>query len=81
MLAVRNYRIFGMAIFDLVLAMVGLVLVFLLARWKHFPNLKVWPFVLAGILLTIPVGIVFHIIFGTNTHLNYQLGLSNKRQT
>lgn len=77
MLAIRKYRIFGLAIFDLVTAMIGLTLLFLLARWKHFPKLSVWPFVAAGVLLAIPLGMVFHILFGVNTKLNYDLGLSN----
>lgn len=77
MLAVRKYKLFGLAIFDIVMSMIGLVLIFLIAKYKHFPNLKTRPFVIAGIMLAIPVGIVFHILFGTNTRLNYVLGLSN----
>lgn len=78
MLAIRKYRIFGLAIFDLVTAMLGMIIIFLLAKWKHFPNLSIWPFIIAGALLAIPIGVAFHIIFGVNTKLNYDLGLSNK---
>lgn len=78
MLSIRKYRIFGIAIFDTVLALIGLVGLFLLARWKHFPNLSIWPFIITGIILTIPIGIFFHVLFGVNTTLNYRLGLSEK---
>lgn len=76
----RKHRIFGIAIFDLLMSMIGLTIILLLAKWKHFPNLPNTPFILAGILLAIPIGIVFHIIFGTNTTLNYRLKLSDKPQ-
>ncbi len=74
----RSYRIFGIALFDLIIAIIGTILILLLARFKWFSNLSITPFVLAGILLTIPLGIFFHIIFGVNTTLNYRLRLSNK---
>lgn len=74
---IRKHKIFGLAIFDLVTGAVGMVILFLI-MWKwHFSNLNPWHFVLAAILLTIPVGIFTHVIFGTNTALNYRLGLSN----
>lgn len=74
----RSHKIFGLAIFDLSLSFVFVILFFLLA-WKiHFSNLDWWKFVIAAILVTIPIGITFHVLFGVNTHLNYQLGLSNK---
>jgi hypothetical protein len=57
--------------------MIGMVLIFLIAKYKHFPKLNQYPFVIAGIMLAIPVGILFHVLFGTNTRLNYILGLSN----
>lgn len=74
----RSYRIFGIAMFDLIVAMLGLITLFLIAWKVHFQNLDWWKFALAGVLLAIPVGIFFHILFGTNTTLNYKLGLSNK---
>jgi hypothetical protein len=73
MLSIRKYKIFGLAI---TLSMIGMILIFILARWKYFPNLKVYPFVVAGIILAIPLGIVIHIIFGVNTQLNYNFLLS-----
>jgi L-cystine uptake protein TcyP (sodium:dicarboxylate symporter family) len=76
-MSIRDHRIFGLAIFDLVTAILGMILLFLLA-WKiHFPKLDWWKFVLAGLILAIPFGIIIHVIFGVNTKLNYKLGLSN----
>lgn len=77
----RKYKIFGLAIFDIVSSIIGLVLIFLVAKRIHFRELPATPFVIAGVLLAIPVGIVFHILFGTNTQLNYHLGLSNDPKT
>jgi hypothetical protein len=78
MLAIRKYKIFGLSIFDIVVGVIGTVAIFLgMWRW-HFRQLKAWNFVLAGIVLTIPIGIAVHIIFGSNTTLNYKLGLSGR---
>lgn len=77
-LEIRKYKIFGLSIFDIVLGIIGMIIIFLI-MWKwHFSQLNHWNFVFAAILLTIPVGIVFHIIFGVNTTLNAYLGLSGK---
>lgn len=75
---IRKNKIFGLAIFDLVLGMLGLVMVFILTRQLFFPKLPIQNFIFAAILLTIPLGIVSHVIFGIDTTLNYRLGLSNK---
>jgi len=75
---IRSHRILGIALFDLLLAIVGTVIILLIAKWKWFPGLKNVNFVIAGILLAIPLGIFFHIIIGKNTTLNYKLGLSKK---
>lgn len=78
MLAIRQYRIFNIAIFDLVFSLVGMIIVLFIAKNKYYKNLKTINFVLAAILITIPLGIFFHIIFGINTQLNYMLGISNE---
>ena len=68
----------GLAIFDIVVSILGLVLIFIIC-WKiHFPKLNIINFIIAGILLAIPLGIIAHILFGVNTSLNYALGLSYK---
>lgn len=74
----RGPRIFGLAIFDLVSALIGMVIIFLVAKAYHFPHLDAGPFVWAAVLLTLPTGILFHVLFGVNTQLNYDLGLSKK---
>ena len=74
----RSYRVLGgIALFDLVFSFIGIICLFIFFRNKWFKNKPLINFVIAGILLTIPIGIVFHVIFGVNTHLNRQLGLSN----
>lgn len=76
-LVIRKYKIFGLAIFDLSLSIIGMIGLFLI-MWKwHFPKLNPWNFVITAIILTIPVGILFHVIFGVNTALNQKLGLSS----
>ena len=74
----RSHRIFGISLFDLLVSMIGTIALFIWCWWKHFNTLYIWRFILAAIILTIPIGIVIHIIFGINTHLNYTLGLSKK---
>ena len=75
---INKYRLFGIRLFDLILSLVVMVIIFLLAWKYHFKNLKYQNFVLAAVLLTIPLGIIAHVIFGINTQLNYDLGFSGK---
>jgi len=70
----RSYRVAKIAMFDVIAGAIGMVLIFLYFKPADRPAL---PFVLAGVLLTIPIGIVFHVLFGTKTELNYKLGLSD----
>jgi len=76
-LEIRKYRFMGIAIFDLVSSFIGVIIIFLLVWMLRFRNLNPLIFVIAAILLTIPIGIFFHVIFGINTTLNKRLGLSN----
>ena len=76
--SLRSHRLFGIALFDLISSMIGMIIIFLIFRQIHFKNLSVYPFIVAGLLLAIPFGIIVHIMFGTDTTLNYFLGLSNK---
>lgn len=73
----RSYRVMGIAMFDLILGVVSMIILFMISRRVYFKNLKVLPFIISAILLTVPIGIFFHVITGTNTTLNYRLGLSN----
>ena len=77
-LEIRKYKLFSLSIFDIVSAVIGMILLFLVIWKLYFNQLNIWNFIIAAIILTIPVGIVFHIIFGINSTLNYKLGLSNK---
>jgi len=77
----RKPKVFGMAIFDLVTAFFGMVIIFYLAWKHHFSTLSFWPFGLSAVLLTLPVGIFIHVLFGVNTSLNYKLGLSLDPET
>ena len=65
---VRSYRILGFAIFDLVLAFAGMML---LAYWTKFD-------MLSALLLTLPVGVLVHWAVGSDTPLNQMvLGTGN----
>ena len=74
----RSYRIMNIAVIDVVLSIIGLIVVFLLARKKWYPELDIKSFIIAPIFLAIPIGIFVHLIFGINTQLNYYIGLSEK---
>ena len=74
----RSYRIFGIALFDLVASLILFTLLFVYIHKKQFPDLNQATFIIAGLLLTIPFGIIAHVLFGVNTTLNYNIGLSNK---
>ena len=72
----RQHKFFGLAIFDLTLSFVFIISIFLL-KWKNtWPNLNWFKFVIAAIIVTIPISVTFHVLFGVNTQLNYTLGLS-----
>lgn len=73
----RSYRILGLALFDVVTAILGTVTLFVVAKLIWFPSLSTSTFVLAGVITAIPLGVVAHALLGINTTLNYRLGLSN----
>lgn len=73
----RSYRVYDIAMFDMVASMVGLAIILVVCQKKYFRNLDKNRFIVAGIVLAIPLGVFFHILFGVNTQLNYKLGLSN----
>jgi hypothetical protein len=74
----RSYKIFDIAVFDLVISFIGIVLLFFISWKVHFKHQDIKKFIIAGIICTIPISITFHVLFGVNTALNYKLGLSNK---
>lgn len=77
----RSHKIFGLAIFDLVNSFIGVIIIFMIAWRVHFKELDWWRFLLAAIVVTIPLAITFHVLFGVNTKLNYELGLSDPPKT
>lgn len=72
----RSFRILNIAVFDLVTALVGMIILFLFIHNKFFSKLPRDNFIIMAVILTIPVGIFFHVIFGVNTTLNRYLGVS-----
>lgn len=74
----RSYRIGGIALFDVITSIIGTIAIMLVARRFHGNTQPVKNYVLAGLILAIPLGIFIHVIFGTKTTLNYRLGLSDK---
>jgi len=75
----RSVRIFDIALFDLILAIIGTIIVFFLINKMFRLSFSKRKIITAGVLLTIPIGIVFHYLFSINTTLNYKLGLSKSR--
>ncbi len=73
----KEYRIFDIAMVDLVLTVIGMIIMFKIVHNKYYPNLEVKNFIVAGILLALPISIFAHAVFGVDTQLNYVLGLSN----
>lgn len=80
-MSIHSTKIFGFAFYDLVISFIVMIGLFVLMKYIHFKNLKLYPFIIAAILVTIPLSITFHILFGVNTRLNYELGLSNAPTT
>lgn len=76
-----NFRFLGIAMFDLILSMVLMIIAFVYLRNLHYPELELKNFVIAAILLTIPLGMIFHIAFGINSQINFKLGLSRQPGT
>ena len=64
----RSPRIFGIAIFDLLQAII--ITAYLFEKYGYDYRL--------GALLSIPIGIIIHYVFNIKTTLNYYLGLSEK---
>ena len=73
----RSHKIFGLAIFDLVVSFTVIIVIFLVAWRYHFGSLDWWKFIIAAVVVTLPISVTFHVLFGVNTRLNYELGLSN----
>jgi hypothetical protein len=62
----RTPRIFDIALFDLILSIVAIEILF---RYM-------WKVEYLGAALAVPIGILIHALLGINTTLNYKLGIS-----
>lgn len=67
--SLRSYRIFKIAIFDVVVSLLVFFILLVHYNSKH-------PYLYS--LFAIPLGIIVHLLFGVNTQLNYYLGLSEE---
>jgi membrane protein DedA with SNARE-associated domain len=76
----RKYRYKKIALFDLISAFIIMLIIFYLcyAYGANTQSLSLTVFLLWAIILTIPVGILTHVLFGVKTQLNYRLGLSEE---
>ncbi len=66
----RSFRVFGIAMFDLVMATLGL---YAIAYSLVLKSPMLW-----ALVWVLPVSVVAHVIKGTPTMLNYYLGLSTE---
>ena len=69
---IRSFRIFQIAMFDLVLAFLGLYYAF---RWG-FPQRPKHFYLSWTVLLVLPVSVLSHYLLSIHTMYNYYLGLS-----
>jgi len=74
----RRPRVCGLVVFDTLLALIGLIIVFIIAWKVYFSKLPFMNFVAVSVFILFPLAIFSHILVGVNTHLNYNLGLSYK---
>ncbi len=70
----RKFRIFNIALFDIIGSVLGLYLLLRLVLHNK-PAHFYWAW---SVVLTLPLGIIAHVLFDTPTTLNYYLGLSVK---
>jgi hypothetical protein len=62
----RKPRIYGIALFDLILAIIGTEILFRYMGATAY----------LGVILAVPIGVLVHYFGGFDTTLNYKLGLS-----
>jgi hypothetical protein len=63
----RSYRINGIAMFDVIASIIGMVLI---ADYIGISKIT-------AAMLAIPIGIIVHAALGINTTLNYKLNISD----
>jgi hypothetical protein len=73
----RMPRIAGIALFDLTSGLLGVILFIRIC----FPSRPIHFTLAWATVLTLPIGILFHIIFNVPTMLNFYLGISGRPTT
>ena len=72
----RSYRVYNIAMFDIVMSIIGVILIIAFSQKYYRGNYNWRSSMYAGAICAIPLGILFHTLTGTKTTLNYYLGLS-----
>ena len=68
----RSYRIYGIALFDLFTAVIGIFMfTYIVSSTLTYSQRLLW-----SVVFVIPVGVATHFILGIPTTLNYYLGIS-----
>ena len=76
---IHHYRIFGIAIFEIVLILITAYYTSNYLKTLDCCNqMDINILILYVIIALIIIGIIAHIVSGTNTMLNYYLGISDK---
>jgi len=73
----RKPTLCGLALFDTVLALLGVYLLILLIRNQFELKLSLIEIVLISLIITIPLGVISHALLGIATPLNCKLGIAN----
>lgn len=71
----RSFRIFNIALFDLIAGILGLHLIIMYFT-PNRPHSFHWAW---SVLLVLPLGVVSHYYFGVDTQLNRYLGIYPKQ--
>jgi uncharacterized membrane protein len=69
----RSFRLFDIALFDLILAIAGMVMAALLVH--KYTDYDKKTLIMIFVALTIPLGIVVHASLGIDTSLNRMIGI------
>lgn len=67
----RSFRLGGIALFDLITAFAGMIFLAYVIHKVWFPKSNLKMLIFVAILLTIPVGMIFHWLFGVKTKLHF----------
>jgi len=74
--SLRSHRVFNIALFDVIGSIIGIMIIITLAQYHYRGSYHIKESLIASLICSLPLGIFFHVLSGTNTELNYKLGLS-----